>query len=191
MNFDTPLCEIAYKYGVDRCPQLGHGYTPFYYEMFKDRRESVKKVVELGVGSRNIMVGAPSQYVTGAGLFMWREFFPNAQIFGVDIDSQAQVEDERIQTFLLDQRKKEDLNSLIKKVAPDVDLFIDDACHYSFCQIPTCLALMPRLEKGVTYVIEDILNAGRIMKHHFRGYDCQIFSASDRIRDWMLVVRHK
>ena len=104
--FETPLCEIAYKYGVDRCPQINHSYTPFYYELLKDMRESVKKVVELGVGSRNIMASSPPQYRAGAGLYMWQEFFPNAQIFGIDIDPDAMMEDERIKTFLLDERKE-------------------------------------------------------------------------------------
>lgn len=42
----TELCELAYKYGTDKCPQIKHFYTPYYYKLFKDRRLSVKKVLE-------------------------------------------------------------------------------------------------------------------------------------------------
>ena len=32
----TELCDIAFKYGVDKCPQINHAFTPFYYNLFKD-----------------------------------------------------------------------------------------------------------------------------------------------------------
>src|SRR5512135_1095771 len=101
MDFETPLCEIAYKHGVDRCKQICHNYTPYYWELLKDKRESVKKVVELGVGSLSVMSSNPPWYKVGGGLYMWREFFPNAMIYGADIDPDAMVVGEdRIETFV-------------------------------------------------------------------------------------------
>lgn len=190
MNFETPLCKIAYKYGVDRCGQICHNYTPFYWELLKDRRESVKKVVELGVGSRAVMASAPKQYRTGAGLFMWREFFPNAQIFGVDINPNAQVVgEERIETFVLDSTKDDDLEVLISKVGSDIDLLIDDAIHFGCFQIPTCLFLMPYLRVDGIYVIEDIQN-GKRMAQALEPYDCRLMIATRTKRDGMIVVRY-
>ena len=65
------LDKLEVKYGADKWGK--HHYTPVYYEMFKDRRDSVKKVVEIGTGE-------------GASIAMWNDFFPNAQIYGADID---------------------------------------------------------------------------------------------------------
>lgn len=44
----TPLCELAKKYGTDKCSDV-HNYTPVYYELLKDK--NFKKVLELGIGS--------------------------------------------------------------------------------------------------------------------------------------------
>ena len=70
----TPLCELAYLYKTDKCPQIAHAYTPYYYELLKDKRESFKKVVELGIGYewRN----SPEGYKRGASLYMWETSSP-------------------------------------------------------------------------------------------------------------------
>lgn len=59
---NTELCEIAYKYGTDKCPAVKHSYTPFYYQLLKDKRQSVKKVLELGVGRLGTMRGRYNQH---------------------------------------------------------------------------------------------------------------------------------
>lgn len=43
MTTQDPLTELAVKYGTDRHPGAKHSYTPFYYSLLKDRRESIKK----------------------------------------------------------------------------------------------------------------------------------------------------
>src|SRR3972149_8272692 len=96
----TPLCEIAFKYGTDKCPQISHNYTPVYYKLLKDKKEKIRKVLELGIGSRKTMQWVPKHYQTGASLLMWRDFFPNAQIYGVDRDPSTIFQAERIKTFL-------------------------------------------------------------------------------------------
>ena len=48
----TPLCKLAEKYIVDKCPKYNHYYTPKYYEILKDKE--YKKVLEAEYGSINI-----------------------------------------------------------------------------------------------------------------------------------------
>lgn len=169
----TELCEIAFKYGTDKCPQINHKYTPFYYELLKDRRDSIRKVLEIGIGCRRRGHYYPEHYVTGASLYMWRDFFPHAEIFGADILPETIFKDERIETFLCDASKKEDLEKLIEKTGSDIDLFIDDGSHIKEHQILTCRTLMPLLKKDVIYVIEDVSNS-RIVSRALNKYDCQI-----------------
>ena len=161
----TPLCKIAQKYGTDKSPWVsetrwGHSYTPEYYKRFNPIREKVKKVLEIGIGTGHSMprkVRHLPQYKTGASLFMWREFFPNAQIFGIDILPECMVEGEdRIKTFIVDQANKNQLEDLIKEIGDDIDIVIDDGSHQSVHQVFTCSILKRLLPKDVIYVIEDV-----------------------------------
>src|SRR5512135_143176 len=103
MNFATPLCELAFRYGTDKCPQIGHQYTPFYYELMKDRRELVKKVVEIGIGYPGCLREKGFHYYTGASLRMWRDFFPNAHVYGADFREACMFMDNRITTVVCNE----------------------------------------------------------------------------------------
>ena len=186
----TELCCLAIRYGSDKCAP-NHSYTPRYFELFKDKRDSIKKVLEIGVGSPETMI--TKNYTVGASLRMWRDFFPNAQIYGIDNDPKVMFKDNRIQTFLADQGSKADLEETIKKIGSDIDFVVDDGSHFQTDQIISCLTLMPLLKKGVVYIIEDVqdLKVGDILKmcgyeitykkfYHKRGYN-----------DRMIEVRHK
>lgn len=182
MYKETELCKLAFKYGSDKCPRRGkHTYTPYYYSLFKDKRKTVKKVLEIGIGKR-------------ASLFMWRDFFPNAKIYGADYRDDALVNQGRIQSILCDQRRREHLSGLIEKTGPDIDLVIDDASHRPRDQVFTCLTLMPLLKKGVIYVIEDVADPS--IAERFRGYyDVEIPTLPNpklrRLDNRLVVVRHK
>jgi len=152
----TYLCELAEKYMTDRCPMHGHSYTPYYYELFKDRREDVRKLLEIGVGGSPDNRKHNPNYITGAGLYMWRDFFPRAMIYGVDIRPKLMFRAERIETFLCDQRDTEKMMLVLDATGTDLDIVIDDATHVPEDQINTALAILPRLQKGALYIIEDV-----------------------------------
>jgi len=187
----TKLCKLAYKYGTDKCPQISHPYTPFYYELFKDKRNSIKKVIEVGIGSRSTMHYHQTHYVTGASLYMWRDFFPNAQIYGVDILPETMLESERIETFLYDQTKKEDLEKLIEKTGSDIDIFVDDGLHSMTTQVNLCEAIMPMLKKDVIYIIEDVMWPNRIIRV-LTQYDCfsPVFHGAQR-KENVIIIKNK
>jgi len=195
-NFSTPkteLCELAEKYGADKCPQIGHQYTPFYYELFKDKRNDIKKVFEFGVGNMRQYKFIPN-YTVGASLHMWRDFFPNAQIYGGDIVPESVFKDERLETFLCDERDKEQVIELIKKVGEDIDIFIDDASHHVHDQRFLCETVMPLLKKDVIYIIEDT-RRHRMLAKQLPQYDCvgAKLLPNTRIKhcDGLLIVTHK
>ena len=121
---ETPLCKLAYKYSTDKCPRIKHVYTPFYYDLLKDRKHTIKKVLEMGIGVKETMPYYP-RYQTGASLRMWRDFFPNAMVYGADISPKALFEDERIKTYLCNEKKEEDIKELVEQTGPDIDLFVD------------------------------------------------------------------
>lgn len=158
---ETPLCELAFKYGTDKCPQIFHTYTPVYYELLKDLNP--KKVLELGIGTSYTMRHVTG-YLPGASLRMWRDFFPNAQVYGVDISKESMFEEDRITTFLMDTRSEEDMTRLIKTIGSDIDLVVDDGPHDSTSQINTARMLLPQLKEGVIYIIEDVKSARRVVQ---------------------------
>lgn len=180
----TKLCDIAFRYGTDKCPQIKHHFTEYYYRLFKDRRREVRKVIEIGVG-----YGIDG--LSGASLYMWRDFFSNAQIYGADILEEHIFKTDRIETFLCDQTKKEDLLYLLQKTGTDIDLFIDDGLHTTESQLFTFQTVMPLLDKNVTYVIED---AGYIRRLEplKETYDFQAMRSKRRRYndDRMIVLRN-
>lgn len=163
--------KLAYKYGADMCPQIMHFYTEFYYQLLKNKREQIKKVLEIGVGSEEIMTHCPN-YTEGASLYVWRDFFPNAQIYGIDILSQLVFKKNRIETFLCNQTDKRGLENLIWKIGSDIELVIDDGSHIPEDQVFTCKVLMPILNKNVEYIIEDVGNPNII--EELKEYDCHL-----------------
>ncbi len=56
----------------------------------------------------------------GASLRMWRDYFPNAQIVGADIDPKYMFADERISKVVVDQLKPESINAFVAKVSGGV-----------------------------------------------------------------------
>lgn len=175
----TILCELAYKYGTDKCPQLKHSYTPFYHELFKDRRESVKKVVEMGIGYyktiQEVAVIYDGQlkryYQKGASLKMWRDYFPNAQIYGADIAPETLIENERIMSFVCDETKEEQIVNLINQTGQDIDIFIDDGSHKWHHQAYLAKTVLPLLKKDVVYIIEDVGFPSHL-RQALKEYEC-------------------
>jgi len=188
MEFKTPLCEIAYKHKTDKCPQIRHDYTPTYYELLKDKRDKFKKILELGIGSYGTMKHVEG-YIIGASLKMWKEFFPKAQIYGVDNDISTLIHEDRISTFLLDTTNEADMKMLIRNIGSDIDLVIDDGPHYTGCQIATAKTLLPLLKKDVLYVIEDTKNPERIKRS--LPYNCEIVSYPEKEKrdNYLVIVR--
>lgn len=166
----TPLCKICYKYGSDKCPQIKHVYTPFYYKMFSKQIKQVKKVVELGIGTPSTMAHV-SHYRHGASLRMWRDFFPNATVYGADIDPRSMFIEERIRTVLIDETQERDLEFLIETTGKNIDLFIDDGSHKTEHQIFTAQTLLPLLSKETIYIIEDVANP-RSIANALSEYNC-------------------
>lgn len=191
LPFETELCELAFRYRTDKCPQLNHSYTPFYYRLLHPRRQLVRKMLELGIGHPRRMRHVVTDYQVGASLYMWRDFFPQAQIYGADILPEAMFAAERIQTFLCDETKPEDLRQVIAQTGPDLDLVVDDASHARRHQIHACLTLMPLLQRQVIYIIEDINHPRKILAA-LADYDCLLFEGTNQRRsDKLIMVRHR
>lgn len=133
----TTLDELAVRYGTDKST-LCHGYTRWYERLFEPIRDLPLDVLELGIWE-------------GSSLRMWRSYFPNATITGVDRADRGITVD-GVTVVICDQ----DDDSLPGLVGGPFDIVIDDASHLAGPTIASFRNLFPLLRLGGTYVIEDL-----------------------------------
>ena len=137
-----------------------HNYLNKYEHFLKKFRDEAFTLLELGV-------------YEGASERMWRDYFQQAQIIGVDIDTNCkQYESDRIRIEIADLGEDENLKRL-RAVRPSI--IVDDASHLWSHQIKALFALFDVLPSGGIYIIEDMetaANAGQ-----YPGFnDCRIDS---------------
>lgn len=169
------LTNLAIKYGTDKWGK--HKYTPYYHKLFKGMKKYVKKVVEVGAAE-------------GAGLRMFREYFPNAMIYGAEIDKKRIFKEDRIEVIECDQSKVKDLAKLLDKTGFDIDIMIDDGSHKPKDQVLTALTVLPLIKKEAIYVIEDVADP-TILEYFEDDYACEIVKLSKRYDDRLLIIRHR
>lgn len=173
------LTKLAIKYGSDRHPWSKHSYTPYYFQLFDNKRETVKKVLEIGVGEHS-------------GLRMWRDFFPNATIYGAEIEDNRIYNEEGIRVYKCDQASDLDLKKLINEIGSDIDFVVEDASHKPEDQVFTCLTLMPLLDKNIIYIIEDVADPSIVEKIvDYKVEIPQLVKRKKRYDDTLVVVKHK
>jgi hypothetical protein len=160
----TNLQELIKKYRSDK---NASNYTPIYEKEFEPIKDSIKSILEIGLGT--IIEGAHSSmydwktsrfideesfndYMPGASLRAWKEYFKNAQIYGGDVQQDTQFEEERIKTFLFNSTNLEECHKYLEDL--QFDIIIDDGSHNQQDQINTMKNLYNRAK--LFYIIEDI-----------------------------------
>lgn len=169
------LTKLAIKCGTDKWGK--HHYIPIYYDMFRNnsKRRSVKKVLEIGVGE-------------GAGLRMFKDFFPNAMIYGAEIADDRIFKDDRIKVYKCDQTSGKDLINLFSEIGLDIDLVIDDGSHKPKDQVFTCLSTLPNLKSGCIYVIEDVADDS-ILQPISKYYKPELITVGKRYDDRLVIIK--
>ena len=123
-----------------------HSYTKLYDRHIGYLRPTAKKILEIGV-------------YRGASLLLWREAFPNAEIYGVEkrtaIWQEFLANQKRIKVFVGHQ---EDVPFLKREVIPNgkFDVIIDDGLHHPKETKEAFNALWDSVAEGGWYIIEDL-----------------------------------
>jgi len=147
------LEAMGRRYQTDKS-LYGHNYLDKYEFLLGQFRQQAFTLLELGV-------------FHGGSEQMWREFFPKAQIVGVDIDEHcAQYAGDRIAIRILDLAKPENLEAL-KAVQPSI--IVDDASHLWSHQLLALTQLYPCLPPGGVYILEDMETS--LNPAEYPGYD--------------------
>ena len=140
MNIFSKLCT------THNCDKYNrHRYDLVYHTDWKDKRQEKLKILEVGI-------------FKGNSIKVWLDYFPNAQIYAIDIFERIDENDVEI---LQDKRvtyKKGDSRTInINDWGDDFDLIIDDGLHFIESNLLTFYNLSPFLKKHGVYYIEDII----------------------------------
>ena len=134
------LSRIGAQFGTDK---VSHGFCTFYDRHLRTQRKRIAKVLEIGIFG-------------GSSLYMWRDYFPNAVIHGIDVRPAKLDSVERITTYLGDQGDRAALQGVIESAGTDFDLIIDDGGHTMDQQQTSLGFLFPHVRPGGYYVVEDL-----------------------------------
>ena len=123
-------------------------YADFYEENIGNK--NIKNILEIGIGH--------SSSSAGSSLRSWKELYPNANIYGADIEKKVLFQEERIKTYFTDQLDKKTLKDLKQSLnSKKFDLIVDDGLHTFEANINTFEELFPLLETDGLFFIEDII----------------------------------
>jgi hypothetical protein len=152
------LGRLMTKYGSDKATK--HDYYRLYAHLLKAKRNQPVKTFEIGLGTNNPDV--PSNMGVegkpGASLRGLRDWAPQAEVFGADVDPGCLFEEERIKTFFVDQTDPTTLKELAKQFSQNsFDLIIDDGLHNTHANFNTLNWALPLIKDSGTIVIEDIV----------------------------------
>lgn len=142
----SDLTKLGHIYGTDKV--TGHSYTEPYMTHFGNRRLKKIKLLEIGIGGYEVPTNG------GESLRMWKRYFPNGRIYGLDIHDKSIHEEGRIKIFQGSQVDEKFLDDVISETG-ELDIIIDDGSHLNEHVPFTFECLFPKLKDGGIYVIED------------------------------------
>lgn len=141
--FRHNLPQLALIYGTDKWGS--HWYAAHYAQHFRHLRRKKFTLLEIGIAG-------------GASMRMWRRYFPNAKIVGLDIVDASPLRAERISIYRGDQADEEVLRRIVTEVGRP-DIVIDDGSHMNRHVIKSFEVLFPLLADDGIYVVEDTQTA--------------------------------
>lgn len=130
------LQDIGTRAGTDKA--LLHKYLDFYQRNLPDR-DFNGRLLEIGV-------------YEGASLVMWRNYYPKAEIVGIDVVPKDHLDIPGVTILQIDATDIEALKEL-----GSFDIIIDDGSHFTRDQqISFYWLYYNQLNKGGRYVLEDL-----------------------------------
>lgn len=187
------IAELCDLYGSDKATASGktrfvsgwayHDYASIYEIIFSTIRFQVRSILEVGIGTNDPRI--PSSMgesgTPGASLRVWRDYFPSAEVIGLDIDNKVLFKEDRISTFQCDQTDPISIGNFFKCCqVKSFEIIIDDGLHTEEAASVFFENAWRRLESYGIYIIEDASwwNGGEIdfLENKNLTYFC--FSAS-------------
>ena len=114
------LHELGIKHGTDKVDQWhtfrGNSYLDVYEKYFSPLKDKSINILEIGA-------------LGGDSLRLWKEYFSNANVYGIDINPNCiNLEEERIKIFIGSQDDIPFLQGVVDECGT-FDIVIDDGSH--------------------------------------------------------------
>lgn len=149
------LDDLANKYGTDKGTlyphQSRHGYAPIYDQYLNRWRNDPIRLLEIGICMEST--------AGGHSIHMWREYFPNAEMFGFDIVDMKHLENHvnNLKIFQGDQNNREDLKKMYLSFGEKpFDFILEDGSHVHEHQMVSFAHLFKYVKSGGLYILEDM-----------------------------------
>jgi hypothetical protein len=117
-------------------------------------------LLEIGLGTNNqdLISSMGWNGNPGASLYAFRDYLPNANIYGCDIDRAILFESDRIKTCYVDQMEATTFDGVSEQFGKDIkyDLIIDDGLHSICANLNTLLFALDHVADNGWIVIEDV-----------------------------------
>ncbi len=134
------LKHYGYLFKTDKVTT--NGYHRFYHKELAEYKHKTFGMIEIGV----------EQFKS---LDMWKQYFPKAFVYAIDIN--IQYEDERIKIFRADQSNLDSLQHIKSQITHPILFINDDGSHIPEHQLLSFDYLFSNvLKDGGTYIIEDV-----------------------------------
>ena len=134
------LDQIAKDLGTDKSSEI-HDYCRKYEKYLPFGRNDNLKILEIGV-------------LGGQSLKMWKEYYPNALIYGIDINPDALKHKEDRISIEIGSQNDEVFLEMMKSDGP-FDMVLDDGSHMMSDVIFSFKHLFESIKPGGVYVVED------------------------------------
>lgn len=151
----TELCILGAKHGTDKSPYNTtsesfhrHPYTAVYDTIFSSLKYKKINFGEMGI-------------LNNRSMKCWREYFPNANLYGWDFDSRllANAIEDRLHNTkydYMDIYSIESIETALTKANCKFDILIDDTTHQFDDQVRISSVAHKYLLPGSFFIIEDV-----------------------------------
>lgn len=151
-----------------------HSYTEEYEKLFFSRRHDIKLVVEIGIQR-------------GGSLKLWRDYFDQAQIVGIDTSADTNEVGEGLKLEQYDRItcmfNTDAYDEKVSYQIKDADIIIDDGPHTLISQIKFLKLYSKSIKIGGLLVVEDIQDISHIevLKEHVEP-TCEVLVIDNRLK---------
>ena len=146
------ITKLAIKHKSDKYGS--HFYTKIYEKYLKNKKNKKVHLLEIGIGGFS-NGNYKSTNIGGESLKIWRDYFKNGTIIGLDIVKKNLKLGKRVKIFTGSQSSYFDLKKIVKKFKK-FDFIIDDGSHKYNDVIFSFEFLFKFLKEGGYYFIEDV-----------------------------------
>ncbi len=154
------LTDLMNLFGSDKGGRNNHhNFASYYSEIFFHKRNDIKNFLEIGLGTNDtsVLSNMGSNGIPLASLRAWRDYFKNANIYGADIDKNILKNEDRIETFYVDQTDPITIKEMFKNIGEKkFDIILEDGLHEYNANICFFENAIEHLDPNGTYIIEDV-----------------------------------